>query len=256
LWQRARPRRAPRSDHDTAASFRRFAQTLQIDDDWFTANLPGWLWLIEREALERRAELSCLEIGSWQGLSAVFLLHRLPAAHLTCVDTWAGGDEHRAGAASNREVLARAEQAFDANLAGFADRVTKFKGSSRAYFNAHFVPEVLDLVYIDGSHRAEDVIIDAVQAFGMLKPGGILIFDDYLWHYYRRPIDNPAGAINAFLRMKRHEMQIVTLDSQVMIRKREHTTRPAPRRKTLTGETRSDTAGGTDGRALKSEGAA
>ena len=36
-----------------------------------------------------------------------------------------------------------------------------------------------DLIYIDASHYAPDVLSDAVLAFKLLKPGGILIFDDY-----------------------------------------------------------------------------
>ena len=33
------------------------------------------------------------------------------------------------------------------------------------------------VVYIDGSHAARDVIADAVLAWALLRPGGILIFD-------------------------------------------------------------------------------
>lgn len=33
------------------------------------------------------------------------------------------------------------------------------------------------VVYIDGSHAAKDVIADAVLAWALLRPGGVLIFD-------------------------------------------------------------------------------
>jgi len=29
-----------------------------------------------------------------------------------------------------------------------------------------------------------------------------MIFDDYLWQYYPKDIDNPAAAINCFLKLK------------------------------------------------------
>ena len=32
-------------------------------------------------------------------------------------------------------------------------------------------------MYIDGSHAARDVISDAVLAWALLRPGGVLIFD-------------------------------------------------------------------------------
>ena len=46
----------------------------------------------------------------------------------------------------------------------------------------------------------------------MLKVGGVMILDDYLWIYYDREIDNPAGVINSFLRLKRHQIEFTCLD--------------------------------------------
>ena len=34
---------------------------------------------------------------------------------------------------------------------------------------------------MDGSHHARDVLQDAVLAWGLLRPGGYMIFDDYEW---------------------------------------------------------------------------
>ena len=38
-----------------------------------------------------------------------------------------------------------------------------------------------DFVYIDGSHHAHAVLSDLVHAFGLLKTGGLIVCDDYLW---------------------------------------------------------------------------
>ena len=38
-----------------------------------------------------------------------------------------------------------------------------------------------DFIYIDGDHTNEGVFIDSVLSFPLLKNGGIIIFDDYLW---------------------------------------------------------------------------
>ena len=35
----------------------------------------------------------------------------------------------------------------------------------------------MQIVYIDGSHRPEDVLTDAVMAWKLLKEGGIMILD-------------------------------------------------------------------------------
>lgn len=42
-----------------------------------------------------------------------------------------------------------------------------------------------DFYYVDGSHVAPDVMADAVLGWRLLKPGGIMVFDDYEWGAYR-----------------------------------------------------------------------
>lgn len=36
-----------------------------------------------------------------------------------------------------------------------------------------------DILYVDGSHLAADVLTDAILGWGLVKVGGIIIFDDY-----------------------------------------------------------------------------
>src|SRR5262245_36458650 len=74
-----------------------------------------------------------LEIGSWEGRSALFFLNFLPRARLTCVDTFAGGQEHQEAAAASPEeahALEALEQRFDGNVRAFAARVEKIKANS------------------------------------------------------------------------------------------------------------------------------
>ncbi len=47
--------------------------------------------------------------------------------------------------------------------------------------------QVFDVVYVDASHMAGDVLSDAVLAWKLLAPGGIMIFDDYAWSSLRYP---------------------------------------------------------------------
>jgi predicted O-methyltransferase YrrM len=55
-----------------------------------------------------------------------------------------------------------------------------------------------DLIYVDASHYAVDVLTDAVLSFKLLKAGGILIFDDYLWAGDENIIYYPKIAIDSF----------------------------------------------------------
>ncbi|CAN7620486.1 class I SAM-dependent methyltransferase [Neorhizobium tomejilense] len=186
---------------------------LQLSNDWFVGHLPIWMWLFDRFDLRSRADLKALEIGSWEGMSAFFFLKTLPNATLTCVDTWAGSDEH------DKEAMSAVEGRFNANLVGHAGRMTKFKGTSNAYFMEKPKDLAFDFIYVDGSHLADDVMMDAVNGFAALKPGGIMVFDDYIWGYYADANDNPANAVHRFLEMKRGKFELVYLFQQVIIRK-------------------------------------
>lgn len=204
--------------HDRVLSFAQDKQSLKISKDWFSVNIPFWLSIIERSGL-KDTDIKALEIGSWEGLSSFFILSEMPRAKLTCVDTWEGGDEHKDGQTPNYSKMKIVEQNFDENLSTFADRLHKFKGTSFSFFNSAPERSVYDFIYVDGSHHSDDVLVDALKCFEVLKVGGVMIFDDYFWRHYPRATDNPAGAINAFLRLKRGSLEIIRVYSQLAVRK-------------------------------------
>src|SRR5262245_62040936 len=85
--------------------------------DWTSWHFPNWLqWL----APYRANTVRVLEIGSWEGRSALFFLNFLPRARLVCIDTFAGGQEHQA-ADDAADFLPQLEKTFDANTAPFAN---------------------------------------------------------------------------------------------------------------------------------------
>ncbi len=195
------------------------AKELSLSNDWFTDNAAQWLSVFEQYQLPSKKALSVLEIGSWQGLSSYFVLHHLDTATITCVDTWQGADEHKSGAAASYDILNNVEAIFDQNLQKFLPRLKKYKGMSYNYFAENASGEQFDLIYVDGSHHCDDVVIDAIACFQRLKVGGLMIFDDYFWKYYRRAIDNPAAAVNTFLHLKKNRYKIVRLYYQLIIEK-------------------------------------
>lgn len=217
LWRVVRGR-GRRTSAASRAAAQRFADGLhdaRFTETWFLRHVPTWLEILDRQGLTRRTGLRVLEIGSWEGLSCRFILDQLPGSVVTCVDTWGGGDEYAFHAAGG--AAADVEARFDHNTHAHADRVVKWKGTSQAYFAAHAPRACFDLVYVDGSHRADDVLVDAVRGFEALAPGGVMILDDYLWKHYERPQDNPGAAINAFLRLKRGLYVVLHAGSQVAI---------------------------------------
>lgn len=185
-----------------------------FSSDWFSVNIPNWLLTFEDYKLQERETLKALEIGSFEGASSVFLLSEFENMHLTCVDTWQGSEEN-----IGHDGLESIEQKFDENLREHASRIQKFKGTSFSFFESIDSKPQYDFIYIDGSHHVDDVVVDAVRGFNLLKVGGIMIFDDYLWDFYPNAKDNPCAAVNAFLRLKRGDLDVIYIGGQVHITK-------------------------------------
>jgi hypothetical protein len=199
--------------------FKALMQSKIFSHDWFTGKLAYWVEAVAKSKINKDKPLNILEIGSWEGMSALFILNYFPNAALTCVDTWKGGDEYNDQNGVSAEILGVIEEKFDSNLAAYKNRITKFKGTSWEFFSSCDKKNQFDIIYVDGSHYCDDVLIDALKGFELLKMAGLMIFDDYFWRYYTAPIDNPAGPINAFLKLKKNHCEIVSLHDYLIIRK-------------------------------------
>lgn len=163
-----------------------------------------------------------LEAGSYEGASACYLidvLGRKAPLEMHCIDHWDGGMEHRTAAIDMTQV----EQRFHRNTT-IALRNSPFpvdlhihKGSSESCLGALLSRQPrpkFDFIYIDGSHQAADVLLDASMAFRLLRTGGIMVLDDYLWHETlegnRDPLAVPKMAIDAFINCHFNRLRIVS----------------------------------------------
>jgi predicted O-methyltransferase YrrM len=146
-----------------------------------------------------------------------YVLWRLSDAHLTCVDTFAGIPGYEAYG-----ITTKIGDAFDKNVAAIdATRVRKLVGETH-----RILPELIDegeqfdLVYVDASHIAVDVLADAAFAWKLLRPGGVAIFDDYgLVPPGEDPLEHPQPAINAFFELVKSHAELLGADRQLMVRK-------------------------------------
>ena len=69
--------------------------------------------------------------------------------------------------------------------------------------------ETYDFVYIDGSHDACDVLLDAILAFKAIRPGGYICFDDFLWHAGDSdPLKTPRQGIESFISCFRDQIHL------------------------------------------------
>ena len=184
--------------------------------DWTSLNFPLWTKLLSSR---RQSVASVLEIGSWEGRSALFFLNYLPNCRIVCIDTFGGGFDHIAKTEFS-EVLPHIESRFDANLADFKDRVQKIKAPSIvALPQLGICHRRFDLAFIDGSHQASDVYSDAVLTWSMLVSGAIMIFDDYQWKLMDDELQRPKLGVDAFLDAFENSYRILSRDYQIIIEK-------------------------------------
>lgn len=75
------------------------------------------------------------------------------------------------------------------------------------------------IIYVDGSHLADDVWSDAIEADKRLKSGGMLIFDDYGWTINPNPKQRPKPAIDRFIAENKDRYELIEMDFRVFLRK-------------------------------------
>jgi hypothetical protein len=187
--------------------------------DWFSANIPRWEQLLA--PMRAQPGLRFIEVGSWEGRSACWLLQNIlthETSTLTCIDPFTGNRSIRQHSATR---VLEAEERFDRNIRsiGAEHRVVKIKKPSRDALCA-LPAGRYDFLYVDGSHDAADVLADAVLGWRLLRPGAVLIFDDYEWRYFDDPLLCPRLAIDSFLAVFAREAALLSVGWQVVVRKR------------------------------------
>ena len=184
---------------------------INTKNDWFTNNIPYLEFFLKKKKINNE-KIKMLEIGSYTGNSTLFFLNNLKIQNITCVDTFEGSEEH-----SDKDLTNIYDQ-FIQNIIEFKHKVKIEKSSSNIFFeknkNVYF-----NLIYIDGSHKYEDVLSDALNSFKILKKDGYLIFDDFLWSFYSDKRKNPLSAIKKFLTIKNGSYKIILTYYQIIIKK-------------------------------------
>ncbi len=195
----------------------------QFTNSWFLGSASkNWDTLIPQYIKPQ----TILEVGSYEGASACYLIEKLAvqdAIEIHCIDTWEGGVEHQTGGLAEVNMQS-VESRFLHNTQSAANRTGNkvdlhiHKGYSdvcMAQLLSQGKKGYFDFVYIDGSHQAPDVLCDAILGFKLLKTGGIMVFDDYLWHEElttgRDILRCPKPAIDAFVNLFFRKINVIPM---------------------------------------------
>lgn len=97
--------------------------------------------------------------------------------------------------------------------------MSKVKMRSNAVWRM-FEDASFDVIYVDGSHRTPEALVDAVSCWLLLKEAGIIILDDYAWGQERPPEENPKLGFDLFLEVLKGRYELLHQDWQLILRKK------------------------------------
>ena len=181
--------------------------------NWFV----GQQYNFENHLLQLAGQpnLKFLQIGAYTGDASMWLLENIlthPTSTLTDVDTWEGSEE-----SEHKKID------FDAVYTTYLTRTSQYDNvlaiKSKSEYALPNLNHTYDFIYIDGDHTAKAVAEDAEGAWKLLKPNGILAFDDYMWGQDVPEHLTPRPAIDDFLAKHKGTYNLLNKDYQVWIQK-------------------------------------
>ena len=165
---------------------------------------PGGLTLEELAVVigicKGLGECRVLELGAYRGRTSVNIAHNCKECKITTFDLPLETQDDKGLEYSlllkDKAVVEHDKRGFFfGQYPGFEERITHLYGDSARFdFKSYY--DSFDLVFIDASHKYENVIIDSENALKLLrKQGGVV-----LWHDYS--IDN-MGVVRAINQIRK-----------------------------------------------------
>jgi len=165
---------------------------------------------------------SILEIGVFQGRSTCWQLENMlsDVGSITCIDPFIESDDTALSLGLLPEQSER-EKLFRANVAEVikpTQTVEIMVGRSYTEL-AKLINEKrqFDFIYVDGNHCAYSALTDACMCYGLLRKGGIMLFDDYLWDHEADHLDRPKMAVDSFVNMFAKHVTPIIINYQLAV---------------------------------------
>tara|TARA_Y200000002_G_scaffold381983_1_gene397557 strand:+ start:820 stop:2850 length:2031 start_codon:yes stop_codon:yes gene_type:complete len=187
----------------------------------------GGGWYSWRSALAKfyktpPLQLNILEVGCYQGEATSWFLRNLcqnSKSRMYAIDTFEGSPEYvETDFISIKEAFYRNIQKTGKDSQVTVMETTSYLGLIELNKQNKSKP-FLDIIFIDASHEAADVMSDGVLSFPLLKEGGVMIFDDYIWEKLVQKHYQPKLAIDAFLDIMKPYVKIIKKGRQILLEK-------------------------------------
>lgn len=187
--------------------------------DWFTYNIENLEKVLGH--LVGVDDIHMLEIGCFEGRSTNWFLENIltgEGSDITVIDPFTGSQEEYRMQGKGVGLRER----FEANMEQHSESV-RIIGSDSLHGLTQLLDEgkKYDVIYVDGSHTADNVMLDAILSFRLLKVGGVIVFDDYRWQDGDRQhiISRPELAVNTFSKMYQGALGLMMKTYQVAFQK-------------------------------------
>lgn len=180
---------------------------LKISSEFFSVNAYNFYKYLSLQP----SDFKYLEIGSFEGGSAIYVSSRFNKSEIYCVDNWVKTEDGYSNLNFNN-----VEENFDFNIFNYKN-INKIKKSSDDFFQKN--EKTFDVIYVDGYHKAEQVFKDCVNSWKVLNNNGLMICDDYIWDNYKEVVNNPCYAINNFLDTINNYKVLKVSNSQLFLQK-------------------------------------
>ncbi len=183
---------------------------------WYEQLVGGYDILLNAEAsknvrLDPSTRRTIVEIGVYEGASSCWWLDNFmehAESRLVCIDPFTGNMEQQMTPEAH-PTLADIEQIAKTNIAKskYPGKATILKGCSWDVFPTlenSLPPPIytdnrpIDILYIDGEHTTEAVMRDMLLYVPLVRPGGLVVMDDYGNEKVKRAVDYVRSAINYF----------------------------------------------------------
>jgi len=182
----------------------------------------------QRFGFMKKKNNKILELGCFKGEMSKWFSDNLlnhKESKLYCVDTWEGSVEYKTNFNNVKKTFKNnIETTFKKNIKNskHPNKVKTYKATTTDFFVKFLATNkkpIFNLIYIDASHDARNVIMDAVLSFKVLKVGGYIVFDDYEWDKMPENYERPKIAIIAFNHMFRDNIKITHKGYKMIVQK-------------------------------------
>ena len=159
-------------------------------------------------------EFSYLEIGSFEGLSALNILYHYKNAKVTAIDLW---NDCNINSEPLKVDFKETEERFDKNLENYS--FVKIKKDSVIALREILRTNLsFDIIYIDGSHNGEDILSDGIESYKLLSLGGLIIFDD-ISNYNKNITIQAYEGFQKFCEIHKNKIKIQYLGNIAIVKK-------------------------------------